>query len=443
MAILNFDIIITGGFLLTMSDSMEVIENPVIGISDKKIVFVDTQKNRPPESYTAKEVLDMPGSIIMPGLINTHTHLPMTFFRGLADDVPLNKWLNDYIFPAEAKYLNKDTAYYGAMLAIAEMILSGTTTFCDGYFFEDSVVMAAKSTGMRAVCCQGFVDFPAPGIPDPAKNVQIAKSFIAKWKNVSSLICPALFCHSPYTCSPETLKNIKEVARNSKALFLTHLSETIKETQDIKQQYGNTPVRYLNSLGILDDSTVAVHCNFVDEDEIRIFADCGVKVSHNPESSMKLGAGVAPVPEMLKQGVIVGLGTDGCASNNDLDLLLEIDTTAKIHKLKTMNPTAMDTATVLRMATIEGAKTLGIEDKTGSIEAGKYADIIILDTNKPHMIPMYNCYSQIVYSASGADVSASIINGKIVMKDRQLLNMDVSDIMDRVRKIADNIKKDR
>jgi len=426
-----------------MSDSMEVIENPVIGISDKKIVFVDTQKNRPPESYTAKEVLDMPGSIIMPGLINTHTHLPMTFFRGLADDVPLNKWLNDYIFPAEAKYLNKDTAYYGAMLAIAEMILSGTTTFCDGYFFEDSVVMAAKSTGMRAVCCQGFVDFPAPGIPDPAKNVQIAKSFIAKWKNVSSLICPALFCHSPYTCSPETLKNIKEVARNSKALFLTHLSETIKETQDIKQQYGNTPVRYLNSLGILDDSTVAVHCNFVDEDEIRIFADCGVKVSHNPESSMKLGAGVAPVPEMLKQGVIVGLGTDGCASNNDLDLLLEIDTTAKIHKLKTMNPTAMDTATVLRMATIEGAKTLGIEDKTGSIEAGKYADIIILDTNKPHMIPMYNCYSQIVYSASGADVSASIINGKIVMKDRQLLNMDVSDIMDRVRKIADNIKKDR
>ena len=426
-----------------MSDSMEVIENPVIGISDKKIVFVDTQKNRPPESYTAKEVLDMPGSIIMPGLINTHTHLPMTFFRGLADDVPLNKWLNDYIFPAEAKYLNKDTAYYGAMLAIAEMILSGTTTFCDGYFFEDSVVMAAKSTGMRAVCCQGFVDFPAPGIPDPAKNVQIAKSFIAKWKNVSSLICPALFCHSPYTCSPETLKNIKEVARNSKALFLTHLSETIKETQDIKQQYGNTPVRYLNSLGILDDSTVAVHCNFVDEDEIRIFADCGVKVSHNPESSMKLGAGVAPVPEMLKQGVIVGLGTDGCASNNDLDLLLEIDTTAKIHKLKTMNPTAMDAATVLRMATIEGAKMLGIEDKTGSIEAGKYADIIILDTNKPHMIPMYNCYSQIVYSASGADVSASIINGKIVMKDRQLLNMDVSDIMDRVRKIADNIKKDR
>ena len=426
-----------------MSDSMEVIENPVIGILDKKIVFVDTQKNRPPESYTAKEVLDMPGSIIMPGLINTHTHLPMTFFRGLADDVPLNKWLNDYIFPAEAKYLNKDTAYYGAMLAIAEMILSGTTTFCDGYFFEDSVVMAAKSTGMRAVCCQGFVDFPAPGIPDPAKNVQIAKSFIAKWKNVSSLICPALFCHSPYTCSPETLKNIKEVARNSKALFLTHLSETIKETQDIKQQYGNTPVRYLNSLGILDDSTVAVHCNFVDEDEIRIFADCGVKVSHNPESSMKLGAGVAPVPEMLKQGVIVGLGTDGCASNNDLDLLLEIDTTAKIHKLKTMNPTAMDTATVLRMATIEGAKMLGIEDKTGSIEAGKYADIIILDANKPHMIPMYNCYSQIVYSASGADVSASIINGKIVMKDRQLLNMDVSDIMDRVRKIADNIKKDR
>ncbi len=435
----NINILITGGILLTMSDSMEVVENPAIGIRDGKILFVDTGYDPQSNPYNAGEVIDAAESIIMPGLINTHTHLPMTCFRGLADDIPLKDWLNNYIFPAEAKYLNKDTAYYGAMLAIAEMILSGTTTFCDGYFFESSVARAAKDAGMRAVCCQGFVDFPAPDNPDSASNIQIAESFITSWHDVSGLISPALFCHSPYTCSPKTLRDIKQIARNSKTLFLTHLSETISEVEELKQQYGNTPVRHLYSLGILDDFTIAVHCNFVDEDEIKMLADAGAKVSHNPESSMKLGAGVAPVPAMLKQGVIVGLGTDGCASNNDLDLLLEMDTAAKIHKLTTMDPTVMDAATVLRMATIDGAKLLGLEDKTGSIEVGKCADIIILDTNKPHLTPMYNCYSHIVYAASGSDVSTSIIDGKIVMKDRRLLHMDIFDIMDRVRKIARNI----
>lgn len=435
----NIDILLTGGTLLTMSDSMEIVENPAIGIRDGKIVFVDTNYDPQSNPYKAGEVIDASESIIMPGLINTHTHLPMTCFRGIADDIPLKDWLNNYIFPAESKHLNKDTAYYGAMLAIAEMILSGTTTFCDGYFFESSVAQAAKDAGMRAVCCQGFVDFPAPDNPDFASNIQIAESFIASWHDISSLISPALFCHAPYTCSPKTLRDIKQIARNSKALFLTHLSETISEVEELKQQYGNTPVRHLHSLGILDDFTIAVHCNFVDEDEIKMLADCGVKVSHNPESSMKLGAGVAPVPAMLKQGVIVGLGTDGCASNNNLDLLLEMDTTAKIHKLKTMDPTVMDAETVIRMATIDGAKLLGLEGKTGSIEVGKCADIIILDTNKPHLTPMYNCCSHIVYSASGSDILTSIIDGKIIMKDRRLLNMDIMDVMDRVRKIASNI----
>ncbi len=437
----NLDILITGGFLLTMSDSMEVVENPVIGISGGKVIFIDTQKNMPDISYTAKEALNIPGSIIMPGLINTHTHLPMTCFRGLADDIPLRVWLNNYIFPAEAKFVNKDMVYYGSMLATAEMILSGTTTFCDGYFFEGSVARAAIDAGMRAVPCQGIIDFPSPDNPDPSKNAQLAESFIKDWSDVSSLISPALFCHAPYTCSPKTLRDIKQITRNSKTLFLSHLSETISETEELKQQYGNTPVRHLHSLGILDDCTIGVHCNYVDEDEIKMLADSGAKVSHNPESSMKLGAGVAPVPAMLKQGVIVGLGTDSCASNNDLDMFREMDTTAKIHKLTTMDPTVMDAATVVRIATIGGAKTLGLEDKTGSIEVGKCADIIILDTNKPHLTPMYNCYSHIVYSASGSDISTSIIDGKIVMKDRRLLNMDISDIMNRVRKIARSIRK--
>ena len=435
----ELDILITGGTALTMSDRMETLENPAIGIKDGKILFVQKASNSDTTQYISKEMIDATGSIIMPGLVNTHTHLPMVCFRGLADDIPLMDWLNHYIFPAENKYVNRDMAYDGSMLAIAEMILSGTTTFCDAYFYESSVARAAINSGMRAIACQGFMDLPTSDHPDPSKNIQIAESFIEKWSGISPLISPALFCHSPYTCFPETLRNIKEVARKAEILFLTHLAETKDETKTIRERYGKTPVRHLHSLGVLDEQTIAVHCTWVDEEEIRILADCGMKVSHNPESSMKLAAGIAPVPEMLRNGITVGLGTDGCASNNDLDMLTEMDTAAKIHKLTSMNPTVMDAKTVLKMATIEGAKVLGLEDRIGSIEAGKCADIIILDMNKPHLTPVYNSYSHIVYAASGSDISTTIIDGKIVMKERRLLNMDVYDVMEKVRKISNVI----
>jgi len=435
------DILITGGTTLTMSETMDIVENSAIGIRDGKILFVRDQGDASLNSRSRKTI-DASGSLVLPGLINTHTHLPMVCFRGLADDLPLMDWLNNHIFPAEAKYVNRDMVYQGSLLAMAEMMLSGTTTFCDGYFFEGAVAEATRATGMRGVVCQGFIDFPTPDNPDPSKKADTARSFIAQWTGVSPLITPALVCHSPYTCSPETLTLIKSIAREHDLPFLIHLAETRDEVSVIGERYGTTPVRHLRDLGILDDRTIPAHCVWVDDEEIDIMAECGVKVSHIPESNMKLAAGNAPIPRMLERGITVSLGTDGCASNNDLDMLCEMDTTAKIHKVVEGDPTVMDAETVLRMATIEGAKALGMEYSIGSIEAGKCADIIILDMRKPHLTPLYNGYSQVVYAATGADVATSIINGQIVMEQRHLLSMDIADSMAMVRRIADTIKTD-
>ncbi|MCX5834044.1 MAG: amidohydrolase [Deltaproteobacteria bacterium] len=436
----DVDILIRGGTLLTMSQAMEIVHDPVIGIRDGKILFID----RPGYSTApirARETLDASHSIIMPGLVNTHTHLPMAFFRGLADDLPLMDWLNNHIFPAEAKHVNREMVYAGSLLAIAEMILSGTTTFCDGYFYESSVAQAAIDAGVRAVTAQGFIDPPAGGSDTLSKNIQIAERFIDKWSGKSELLTPALFCHSPYTCSPDTLREIKKVSRAARVPYIIHLAETRDEVRIIRERYSVPPVTHLEKTGVLDDATIAVHCVWLEEKELELLAMRDVKVSHNPESNMKLASGVAPVPDMLKKGITVGLGTDGSASNNNLDLLTEMDTAAKIHKVFRMDPTVMHARTVLKMATIEGAKVLNLADRIGSVEAGKCADIILVDTRKPHLTPLYNCYSQLVYAANGADVSTVIINGKVILKERRFLGLDIEDILSRARKIAGEIEK--
>ncbi len=435
----SFDILIQGGILLSMSEDMEIIENPEIGIRDGEIRFVNHDRENP-LSCNAKEIIDASGSIIMPGLINTHTHLPMVAFRGLADDLALMDWLHNHIFPVEEQFVNEAMVYHSSLLSMAEMILSGTTTFCDGYFFEDAVAKAALDAGMRGVPCQGFVDFPTSDIPDPAKRVVVAETFIEKWKGLSPRINPALFCHAPYTCSPDTYLAIKNIARTANVPFLTHLAETRDEVSDIKKRYGATPTRHLHNIGVLDEKTVAVHCVWLEDEEIQILADCGVKVSHTPESNMKLAAGIAPVPEMLKRGITVGIGTDGAASNNNLDLLGEMDTAAKLHKVASMDPTVMDAKTVLKMATIWGAKALGLDEHVGSIEVGKRADIIIVNTTKPHLTPMYNPYSHIVYAASGADVSVVIVDGKVLMTNRHLATMKIADIMETMIEEAKGIR---
>ncbi|MBW2675585.1 MAG: amidohydrolase, partial [Deltaproteobacteria bacterium] len=371
-----------------MSHDMKVIQDPLIGVRDGNILFV-REKENDSFPYHANETIDASGSVLIPGLINTHTHLPMVAFRGMADDLTLMDWLHNHIFPAEAQFVNREMVYHSSMLSIAEMILSGTTTFCDGYFFEDGVAEAAIDTGMRGMPCQGFTDFPTADIPDPSQRAAVAETFIKRWSGASPLINPALFCHAPYTCSPETLSMIKKIARDYDVPFLIHLAETKDEVADIVDRYGKTPARHLHRLDLLDDRTIAIHCVWLDEEEMDILADRGVKVSHTPESNMKLAAGTAPVPEMLKKGITVGLGTDGCASNNDLDLILEMGTAARLHKVSSMDPTVMDAQTVLKMATIEGAKVLGLDDRIGSIEAGKRADITIMDMNRPHLTPLY------------------------------------------------------
>jgi 5-methylthioadenosine/S-adenosylhomocysteine deaminase len=435
----NWDILITGGTLMTMSAGMEIIEDSIIGIKDGLIVKISQKKDSGSNAFSDKETIDASGCIVMPGLVNTHTHLPMVCFRGMADDLPLMKWLNEHIFPAEARFVNKKMVYDGATLAMAEMILSGTTTFCDGYFFEDAITEAVSVAGMRAVVSQGFSDFIMPDKSSFEKMMAAAKCFVTRWQPYAPMITPAYFCHSPYTCSPATLVRVKEAAREAGILYLMHLLENKDEIDTILNRYGKKPVQHLLDLGVLDDQTVAVHCNWLTKEDIAVFADLGVKVSHNPESSMKLAAGVAPVPEMLRHGITVGIGTDGCASNNDLDMFREMDTAAKIHKVTLLDPTVMNAETVLKMATIDGAKVLGLDNLIGSIEAGKQADIILVDMNQPHLTPLYNCYSQLVYAARGADVRTSIINGRIVMKERQLLTIDILTAMNNVRSIAADI----
>ncbi len=435
-----FDILISGGTALTLSAGMEVIENPAIGIRGRRIALVEEGSNAIVR-YAARERLDAAGCVILPGLVNTHTHLPMVCFRGYADDLPLMDWLHGRIFPAEAKHVNRGMVYDASRLAIAEMILSGTTTFCDGYFYESSIAQAAIDMGMRGVVAQGFIDFPTPDQPDPSRNRQIAEAFINKWKGRSPLISPALFCHTPFTCRPETLKELKRTAREGDVLYLSHVAETREETAIIRERYGATPVRHLRKLGVLDERTVAVHAVWLDEEELDMLRDAGVKVSHNPESNMKLAAGVAPVPAMLRKGITVGLGTDGCASNNDMDLFREMGTAAKLHKVAAMDPTVLDARTALKMATIDGARVLGMEDRIGSIEPGKCADLILVRMDTPHLTPVYQICSHLVYAASGADVSASIIGGRMVMKDRRLLHADLEEIMERVRSIAAGIAK--
>ncbi|MEE8540965.1 MAG: amidohydrolase [Desulfobacterales bacterium] len=432
---MHFDLVVHNGTVLTVNPAFDTIEDGIVCIRDGKIenLFPHQDDSPLPE---AREFLDAKGGIIMPGLVNTHTHLPMTLFRGLADDLPLDVWLNEHIFPAEGKYINPENVRLGAELGCAEMLLSGTTTVCDGYFLEDEVAAAVLASGMRAILGQGVIDFPAPGVQDPSRNVEAAVAFVKKWHDVSPLISPSVFCHSPYTCSEETLKKAKRAASSLDVLFQIHVAETQNESTQIPSQNRESPFAYLNRIGLLDQNTLLVHAVWADDHDVELIAGSGAKISHNPESNMKLASGIAPVSLFLDSDITVGLGTDGCASNNNLDLFQELDTVAKLHKVSTLNPTVMDARTVLQMGTIDGARAIGLQKVTGSLEPGKQADLIILDTHKPHLVPLYNPVSQIVYAASGADVKDVIVSGKIIVHNREVLSLDVENIIEEVASLA-------
>jgi 5-methylthioadenosine/S-adenosylhomocysteine deaminase len=388
----------------------------------------------------AREVIEARNMLLMPGLVNTHTHAAMTLLRGLADDLPLEAWLNDHIFPAEARIIDNESVYWGTLLACAEMIRSGTTTFADGYFCLDGAARAVQEAGLRVVLAHGIIDFPAPGVPDPADNIGAVRRFIERWAEVSARIRPAVFPHSVYTCSPATLQKAGDLARRHGLPLFIHLAETRDEVRQVRERHGKTPLRLLRDLGLLTSGTVAVHVNHVDPEELEVLARSGAAVSHCPESNLKLAAGVTPLTEMLERGVRVGLGTDGCASNNDLDLLREMRTAALVHKVTRMDPTALEASVLVHLVTIGGAGVLGLEKEIGSLEIGKQADLILLDLDRPHLTPLYNPYSHLAYAASGADVDTVFIAGRIVMRKRKFLTLDWQEIRDRVQKIAEKVK---
>lgn len=432
----KYDLLIRNGTILTMDPENRVLKKGIIGIHGDTISSIGTKEDK---ALRAKRIIDAKGGLVLPGLINGHTHAAMSLFRGLADDLPLMEWLNNYIFPAE-KRLDSDFVFTGTLLACAEMILSGTTTFCDMYLFEEEVARASKQAGMRSLVGEVLYDFESPNYGPVENGLRYTEDLIQAWEG-DPLVSIAVEPHSLFTCSPALLSASHELAIKYGVPLIIHVAETRNEVDDIKKKYGRRPVEHLDSLGILGAHLIADHCVHLHEDEIQLLADNQVKVIHNPESNMKLASGIAPIPDMLAKQVTVGLGTDGCASNNNLDLFAEMDTAAKLHKIAAMDTTVMDASTVLRMATIEGARALGLGDRVGSLEIGKKADIIIVDTHKPHLTPLYDPISCLVYAARGSDVSHSIINGHLVMEERRLLTLDFFEIMERVREKSGHVKE--
>ena len=433
------DLIIQGGTLLTMVEGEKPIRQASLLIQGGRIAGILAPGEKRPR-FKGTQALDATDCVVMPGLVNAHGHTAMTLFRGLADDLPLKQWLFEKIFPAEAKHLSDETVYWGALLGCLEMIASGTTTVSDGYFFQDATARAFQKAGLRALIAQGVIDFSAPGVPDPTQNLAVGKAFIERWNHASDLIRPGLFCHSLTTCSNETLQKAMALSQAFSLPLQVHLSETEEEVTEVIRRTGQRPVLHLHHLGLLNQSLIAVHAVHLEDEEIDLLARSKVGIVHSPESNMKLASGVARVAEMVRKGLVVGLGTDGCASNNNLDLFKEMDTAAKLGKVTTLDPVNMGATTVLKMATIWGAEVLGLEKEIGTIEVGKRADIITIDLRKPHLTPLYNPMSTIVYSASGSDVRDVIVNGRVLMKDRAFTGLDAEEVMARVREISAKIR---
>ncbi|MEN6447056.1 MAG: amidohydrolase [Syntrophaceae bacterium] len=417
-----------------------VIKAPHDVLKDQYVIVEDSliKDVTPDLPVDITEVLGGPHDIVMPGLINTHTHAPMTLFRGMADDLPLMTWLKDYIFPAEARFVDKEFVYIGSLLAAWEMTRSGTTAFCDGYFFEDEVGRAAQEVGIRAWIGEGILQFSTPSLADPKRTIDHTRSFVERWKD-NTLVKPTVFPHATYTCTPEILKAAFGLAQEYDLIFQIHLSETRGEVEQVRKDHHLSPVELLDSVGCLSERTLAAHCVVLNPEEIALLARRKVSASHNAESNMKLASGIAPVPEMVAAGVNVCIGTDGCASNNNLDIIGEISTVAKLHKINCMDASVLDECTALAMITENGAQALHFNG--GRIEPGRLADITVLDGNAPNMVPVHNPISQIVYAATGANVKDVVINGRIIVKDFTSLTVDEEALIKECRSIQKHIGK--
>jgi 5-methylthioadenosine/S-adenosylhomocysteine deaminase len=432
------DTIITGGLVVSMDSARHTYDDGAIVVTGDSIVAVGP-RSEIEAKYASQRTIDAQGKMVLPGFINGHTHVPMTLFRGLHDDVTLTDWLYKYIFPAEAKNVTETFVRWGTRLAAAEEIRAGVTTFADMYYFEDAVAEETKAAGMRGVLGETLIDFPAPDNKNEVAMLAYSEKFLQKWQG-DPLIHAAVAPHSIYTCSQKTLQDSAALARKYHAPILIHTAEMKKEWEDSEKQNGGSPVQYLERIGILGPDVVAAHCIFVDETDRKILAQHGVGCVHNPSSNMMIASGVAPVPEERAAGIAVGLGTDGPAgSNNDLDLMEEIDLAAKLAKITKMNPLALNALAVVEMATIDGARALHMEKEIGSLEAGKKADLIVIGLDEPNAVPMYNVYAQIAYSLKASDVETVMIGGKLVMRDHKLLTVDEKAAMAKAREYKKSV----
>jgi 5-methylthioadenosine/S-adenosylhomocysteine deaminase len=432
-------LVVSGGTVVTMDPARRVLSPGAVAIDGTDIVAVDS-----PEAVVARfkaaETIDATGQVVLPGLVNTHTHAAMVMFRGLADDLALMEWLERYIFPAEAKTVSAGMVRTGTELALLEMIRSGTTTFADMYYFEEEVGRAAKRAGVRAVVGETIIGFPVPDAKTPADSLKRTEAMAREFAN-DPLITAAVAPHSPYTLDKEWLQACRSLADRYRIPILTHVAETEDEVRTMREKFSLSPVGYLASIGVLGPRVVAAHGVWVSDEDIATLKRFGIGISHNPESNMKLASGTAPVPKYLAAGVVVGLGTDGAASNNDLDMIEAMRQAAFLHKLESRDPRVVPAPVALEMATIAGSRILGLGDLVGSLEPGKKADVITVSMKGPRQTPMYNPVSHLVYVSRGDDVENTIVNGRVLMRKRTVLTLDEPAVLAAARKLAEQVKE--
>ncbi len=436
------DTLITGGAVVTMNAKRDVFSPGAIAIKDEKIVAVGPEERVRQLVESAVEV-DARGKLVIPGIVNAHTHAPMTLLRGLADDLRLDVWLLGYMMPVEREFVGPDFVDVGTRLACAEMLLSGVTTFNDMYYYEEDVAKATAEVGMRAVLGQTVLKFPSPDASSYEKGLELCRGFIERWRG-HELITPAIAPHAPYTTTAEILTDVLELALETDTPIHIHLSETALEVSDAKRDFGAPPIEYLDHLRLTEAKLIAAHCVHIEPHEIKILAGAGAGVAHNPSSNLKLASGFAPVVEMRAAGVPVGIGTDGPASNNDLDMFEEARLASFLPKAVNADPTALPAQDVFAMMTIEGARALHMDGEIGSLEAGKFADIVVVDQDAPHATPRFhlspnNVYSHLVYAAHASDVRHVWVHGRQLVKDRALLTIDFTAVQARAREIATQI----
>lgn len=432
-------LIVANGTVVTMDAARRVLSPGSVAIQDGRIVAVDA----PPvvsERYPGARMIDASGRVILPGLVNTHTHAPMVMYRGLADDLALMDWLQRYIFPAEAKTVSPEFVRIGTRLAALEMIRSGTTTFADMYYFEEEIARATAEAGLRGVLGQTIIEFPSPDAKTPADGLARADAFIQAFRN-HPLVTPAIAPHSTYTLDRETLLASRDLAIRHSVPMLIHLAETDDERAITTKRFGQRPVGVLEALGLWGPRIVAAHGVWIAPDEIQLLKAHDVGVSHNPESNMKLASGTAPVVDYLAAGVSLGLGTDGAASNNDLDMFEAMRQAAFLHKLATRDPRAVSAQTALELGTIGGARVLGLSDRIGSLEVGKRADLIVVRMNQARQTPMFDPISHLVYVTRGDDVQTTIVDGRVLMHNGRVLSLPENEVLAAARTAAVDVRK--